>query len=200
MKTEIKGQSKLANFNFFDSHRAHDLLHWKKLDIGQLNFISDPLRIDIGSIHLSDFFARMTIRPDGTLNLKQIIRQEQKAQDAVADTATASASPANTKHETPIHIDKIFLQNGRINFNDRFIKPNYHANLTALNGQVGPLYPGKSGKIDIRGMVSQIAPLQISGTIDPFSAELLLDIVAHVKDIDLPPLSPYSAKIHWLRY
>ncbi|MDP3280773.1 MAG: DUF748 domain-containing protein, partial [Nitrosomonas sp.] len=88
----------------------------------------------------------------------------------------------------------IFLQNGSINFNDRFIKPNYRANLTALSGQVGPLYPGKSGKIDIHGMVSKTAPLQISGTIDPFSAELLLDIVAKVKDIDLPPFSPYSGK------
>lgn len=194
LKIEVKGQGKLANFNLIDSEKAHDLLHWKKLDIGQLNFINDPLRIDIGSIHLSDFFARMTILPDGTLNLKQIIRQEQKAPDTVATAATASTPPVSTKQETPIHIDKIFLQNGSIKFNDRFIKPNYHANLTALTGQIGPLYSGKSGKIDIRGKVSKTAPLQISGTIDPFSAELLLDIVAQVEDIDLPPLSPYSAK------
>lgn len=194
LKIEVKGQGKLASFNLIDSEKAHDLLHWKKLDIGQLNFINDPLRIDIGSIHLSDFFARMTILPDGTLNLKQIIRQEPKAPDTVATTATASTPPVSTKQGAPIHIDKIFLQNGSIKFNDRFIKPNYHANLTALTGQIGPLYSGKSGKIDIRGKVSKTAPLQISGTIDPFSAELLLDIVAQVKDIDLPPLSPYSAK------
>lgn len=194
LKIEVKGQGKLANFNLIDSEKAHDLLNWKKLDIGQLNFINDPLRIDIGSIHLSDFFARMTILPDGTLNLKQIIRQEPKAPDTVATTATASTPPVSTKQEAPIHIEKIFLQNGSIKFNDRFIKPNYHANLTALTGQIGPLYSGKSGKIDIRGKVSKTAPLQISGTIDPFSAELLLDIVAQVEDIDLPPLSPYSAK------
>ena len=194
LKIEVKGQGKLANFNLIDSQKAHDVLHWKKLDIGQLDFVNDPLRVNIGSIHLSDFFARMTILPDGTLNLKQIIRQEQKTPDGTASTITASTPPVSSKHDTPVHIDKIFLQNGRINFNDRFIKPNYHANLTALTGQIGPLYPGKSGKIDIRGMVSKTAPLQISGTIDPFSAELLLDIVAQVKDIDLPPLSPYSAK------
>ncbi|WP_374564612.1 DUF748 domain-containing protein [Nitrosomonas sp.] len=194
LKIEIKGQSKLANFNLIDSQKAHDLLHWKKLDIAQLDFVSDPLRVNIGAIHLGDFYARMTILPDGTLNLKQIFRQEQKAPDNVAGATAASTPPASAKNEAPIHIDKIFLQNGSIKFNDRFIKPNYHANLTALAGQIGPLYPGKSGKIDIRGMVSKTAPLQISGAIDPFSAELLLDIVAQVKDIDLPPLSPYSAK------
>lgn len=43
-------------------------------------------------------------------------------------------------------------------------------------------------------MVRKTAPLQIRGTIDPFSSELLLDIIAQVKDIDLPPFSPYSGK------
>ncbi|MEQ1816262.1 MAG: DUF748 domain-containing protein [Nitrosomonas sp.] len=196
LKIQANGQGKLANFNIFDSKNAYDLLRWKKLDISHLNFVNEPLLLDISTIHLSDFFARMTILPDGSLNLKQIIQSGKTAEPGIAVAAVEStgSSPAASKGETPVHIDKIFLQNGSINFNDRFIKPNYRANLTELSGQVGPLYPGKSGKIDIHGMVSKTAPLQISGTIDPFSAELLLDIVAKVKDIDLPPFSPYSGK------
>jgi len=196
LKIQANGQGKLANFNIFDSKNAHDLLRWKKLDISHLNFVNEPLLLDISTIHLSDFYARMTILPDGSLNLKQIIQSGKTAEPGIAVAAVAPSgnTPDVSKGETPVHIDKIFLQNGSINFNDRFIKPNYRANLTALSGQVGPLYPGKSGKIDIHGMVSKTAPLQISGTIDPFSAELLLDIVAKVKDIDLPPFSPYSGK------
>ncbi|AEJ03222.1 protein of unknown function DUF748 [Nitrosomonas sp. Is79A3] len=196
LKILANGQGKLANFNIFDSKNAYDLLRWKKLDISHLNFVNEPLLLDISTINLSDFYARMTILPDGSLNLKQIIQSEKTAESGIAVAAVESTgnTPAASKGETPVHIDKIFLKNGNINFNDRFIKPNYRANLTALSGQVGPLYPGKSGKIDIHGMVSKTAPLQISGTIDPFSAELLLDIVAKVKDIDLPPFSPYSGK------
>ena len=185
LKIQLNGEGKLANFNIFDSKNAHDLLHWKKLEIGHLNFTSDPLLIDISTLYLSDFFARMIILPDGSLNLKQIIQPGKPAQPG---------AQARTKGETPVHIGKIHLQQGNINFNDRFIKPNYRANLTALTGQIGPLYPGKSGKIDIRGMVGKTAPLHIQGTIDPFSSQLLLDIVAQVKDIDLPPFSPYSGK------
>ncbi len=196
LKIQANGQGKLANFNIFDSKNAHDLLRWKKLDISHLNFVNEPLLLDISTINLSDFFARMTILPDGSLNLKQIIQSDKTAEPGIAVAAVAPSgnSPAASKGETPVHIDKIFLKNGNINFNDRFIKPNYRANLTELSGLIGPLYPGKSGKIDIHGMVSKTAPLQISGTIDPFSAELLLDIVAKVKDIDLPPFSPYSGK------
>ena len=196
LKIQLSGEGKLGNFNIFDSKNAYDLLRWKKLEIGHLNFTNDPLLVDINTLYLSDFFARMIIQPDGTLNLKQIIQTGKPAEPVASIAAAASKDLGATraKSETPVHIGKIYLQQGNIDFNDRFIKPNYRAKLTALTGQVGPLYPGKSGKVDIRGMVSKTAPLHIQGTIDPFSAELLLDIVAQVKGIDLPPFSPYSGK------
>lgn len=196
LKIQLSGEGKLSNFNIFDNKNAYDLLRWKKLEVGHLNFTNDPLLVDINTLYLSDFFARMIILPDGTLNLKQIIQTGKPSEPVASITAAASKDLSATvpKSETPVHIGKIYLQQGNINFNDRFIKPNYRANLTALTGQVGPLSPGKSGKVDIRGMVSKTAPLHIQGTVDPFSAELLMDIVAQVKGIDLPPFSPYSGK------
>ncbi|MDE2389670.1 MAG: DUF748 domain-containing protein, partial [Betaproteobacteria bacterium] len=160
------------------------------------SYSNDPLQVNIGALYLNDFFARMTILPDGSLNLKQIIQTGKPAEqvEAVAVMVSKDRSAAEAKEETPVHIAKIYLQQGSINFNDRFIKPNYRANLTALTGQIGPLSPGKSGKIDIRGMVSKTAPLHIHGTIDPFSSQLMMDLMAQVKNIDLPPLSPYSGK------
>jgi hypothetical protein len=196
LKIVVNGRSKLANFNVFDAKNAQDLLRWKKLDISDLNFVNDPLRVDIKTVSLNDFFARITILPDGTLNLKQIVRQDAplEPQAAVANVAPPTNQPVQAKKETPARIDKIILQQGSVNFSDQFIKPNYRANLTSLAGHIGPLYPGKSGKIDIHGMVAKTAPLEIRGTTDPFSSELTLDLAAKVKNIDLPPFSPYSGK------
>ncbi len=199
LKIAVNGNGKLGNFNVFDPKSTQDLLRWKKLDISGLNFVNEPLRVDIKTIGLSGFFARMMILPDGSFNLKQIVRQdvplESSSQTTVASTAlTTTQQPEQAKKDTPVHIDKIVLQQGDINFSDQFIKPNYRANLTGLAGQIGPLYPGKPGKIDIRGMVARTASLEIRGTTEPFSSELALDLVAKVKNIDLPPFSPYSAK------
>ncbi len=196
LKILVSGDGKLANFNVFDQKTAQDLLHWKKFDISNLNFVNDPLRIDIKTISLNDFFARMTILPDGSLNLKHIVRQDQPAESALSvagatSTVTKSAQP---KKHTPAYIDKIILQQGNINFSDQFVKPNYRADLTKLAGQIGPLHPGKPGKIDIHGKVAKTAPLEIRGTINPFSSELSLDLIAHAENIDLPPFSPYSGK------
>lgn len=197
LKIAVNGSGKLGNFNVFDPKSTQDLLRWKKLDISDLNFVNEPLRVDIKTISLSDFFARMMILPDGSFNLKQIVRQDVplEPQATVASAAPATTQqPVQAKKDTSVHIDKIILQQGNINFSDQFIKPNYRANLTGLAGQIGPLFPGKPGKIDVHGMVAKTAPLEIRGTTDPFSSELALDLAAKVKNIDLPPFSPYSVK------
>ncbi|SFE90303.1 DUF748 domain-containing protein [Nitrosomonas sp. Nm166] len=196
LKILVNGDGRLANFNVFDAATAQDLLRWKKLDISNLNFVNDPLRVDIKTISLNDFFARMIILPDGSLNLKHIVRQDTPAGSllAAADATSSGTQRVKPKKNTPAYIDKIILQQGNINFSDQFIKPNYRANLAGLAGQIGPLHPGKPGKIDIHGKVAKTAPLEIRGTINPFSSELSLDLVAQAKNIDLPPFSPYSGK------
>ncbi|MBP6075664.1 MAG: DUF748 domain-containing protein [Nitrosomonas sp.] len=207
LKIQAKGNSKLANFNVFDAKNAQDLVRWKKLEINDINFTNEPMRIAMNTIHFGDFYARVTLLPDGNLNLIQIIQMDKPLEVEVSATdkamevkiATPVIEPTEVyqvkpKEETTIHIGKIYLQQGNINFNDRFVKPNYRANLTGLSGQIGPLAPNKSGKIDIRGAIDKIAPLEIHGSIDPFSADFLLDLTAKVKDIDLPPFSPYSGK------
>ena len=203
-KIYVNGHGMLANFNILDAGNSQDLLRWKKLDISNLNFVNDPLRIDIRTIGLHDYFARLAILPNGDLNLKHIVRQGKVETENPMPASVTSPAPVDTKNNTaptassdkgtPVFIDKIVLQHGNINFHDRFIKPNYRANLTGLSGQIGPLHPGRAGKVEIVGALDKTAPLEIRGTIDPFSTELSLDITTKVKDIDLPPLTPYSAK------
>ncbi len=209
MKVLVNGEAKLYNLNVFDAKNTQDLLRWKKMDINGLNVTTDPLRIDIKTASFSNFYAHMVLLPSGDLNLVQIVQIDKPMDVEVAPAnnknavevkiVTPDIEPTKTYQvkspdETFIHIEKVLLQQGNINFHDRFIKPNYRANLTGLNGQIGPLYPGKFGIIDIRGAIDKTAPLEIKGKVEPFSSEFFLDLTAKVKDIDLPPFTPYSSK------
>lgn len=190
----VNGQGKLSDFNLFDEAVGNDLLRWKELAINGIDVVSEPLSIDIGSIELGNFFAHVILSSEGDLNLSKIARQDDDEDPTVSETTETTPATPSTDEAMPIHIGKIILKQGKVNFNDQFIKPNYHANLTGLSGQIGPLNPNKSGNIDIRGAVDKTAPLEIKGVIDPFGSELQLDIAAKVEDIDLPPFSPYSGK------
>jgi hypothetical protein len=200
LKVAVNGDSRFTNFNVLDKVNAMDLVRWRSLDINEIEFVNEPLRVDIKSIAIADFFAYVVLSSQGQLNLKDIVRQDNgkepsaKAASAAAPpTPTNSSSPATSK-PAPVRIGRVVMQGGNVNFNDQFIKPNYRANLTGLTGRVGPLDPKKTGEIDISGAVDKTAPLKINGKVDTMGKELYLDIIASAKGIDMPTFSPYSGK------
>ncbi|GAB1719608.1 MAG: Protein of unknown function DUF748 [Nitrosospira sp.] len=214
LKVAVNGESRFTNFNVIDKVSASDLLRWRSLDVSGIKFVNEPLRVDINSVAIADFFAFVVLTPEGQLNLKDIVKQDKDA----SSPGTASAAPAMSGEKTaattppvaagassppppqqagkpqPVRIGRVVLQGGNVNFNDRFIKPNYRANLTGLAGRVGPLDPKNPGEIDIRGMVDKTAPLKIDGKVDTMGKEVYLDITASAKGIDMPTFSPYSGK------
>ena len=212
LKVTLNGESRFTNFNVLDKVDATDLVRWRSLDINGIEFVSDPLRVDVASIAIADFFAYVILSPQGQLNLKDIFRQDNagssppKATAGMPPTAdqqiaspappvsAATPPPPSTGKATPVRIGRVMLQGGNIYFNDQFIKPNYRANLTGLAGRVGPLDPKKPGEIDVRGAVDKTAPLKINGKVDTMGKELYLDITASAKGIDMPTFSPYSGK------
>ncbi len=191
----INGQSRMDNLNLFDQYSARDLLSWKYLDVTGLNIVSDPLNIDIDTIKLGDFFARVMLLPDGELNFNHIVRQEAAevpSEEPITQDANEDKEEENTP--APLRISNIILEQGNVDFYDRFVEPNYHVNLTGLTGKIGPIHANRSGSIDVKGEIDGTAPLEIRGNLEPFGPEPLLDIVAKAKEINLPPLSPYSGK------
>lgn len=192
LKVAVNGQTRLGDFNILDPKMAREVLRWKSLDISGLDFAGDPLKMNMDTVKLEGFYAHAVLQRNGELNLKHIVRQE-KAATGASDKTKANIDKTN-ENSLPLHIGKILLQQGRIDFYDRFIQPNYHANLTGLQGQIGPIQSREAGVIDIKGAIDKTAPLEIHGSIQPFGARLMLDITAKAKEIDLPSFSPYSGK------
>jgi hypothetical protein len=88
------------------------------------------------------------------------------------------------------------IKRGNVAFSDRFIRPNYDANLTDLAGTLTAFStsPDTIAKLDLTGKVDKTAPLSITGELNPFRQDAHLDIVAKVSDFELTGLSSYSGK------
>jgi hypothetical protein len=114
--------------------------------------------------------------------------------DAAKPAQKPAAAQAATGPAPQIHIGRIVLSGGNINFTDRFIKPNYTANLTDLSGRIGTLKAGTMTDVTIRGKVDRTGPLDISGKLDPLGKPLNLDIKAKATGIEMSGFSPYSGR------
>lgn len=193
LKVLLEGDGQFLDFNVFDKVNTSDLLRWKNLDVNGINFVNDPFRLEISAIKLDNFFARLIMLPEGDLNLTKIVRQDKEAASPFAEQEkTTQPAAAETMS---VNIDEVILQHGNVKFNDRFIEPNYRANLTGLSGKIGPVHPDKTINIDIHGEVDKSAPLEIFGNFNPFGSNIQLDIKAKARNIEMPALSPYTGKL-----
>ncbi|MFP5406587.1 MAG: DUF748 domain-containing protein, partial [Gammaproteobacteria bacterium] len=191
-----------------------ELLHWKSLKLASLAVDLAPFSVDAGDADLDGLRTRLIINPDGRFNLQELVaRQPGQASaggsagaPAPARAATPDAAPAAASTDAaitaiagaapplPIRVGRVTVTGGNIDFSDYFIQPNYSANLTGVSGTIGALSAGKPGEIELAGRVDNSGSVKIAGRIDPIGEPLFLDVHADARDIDLPALSPYSAK------
>ena len=120
-----------------------------------------------------------------------------------AAPSPATAAAADTGPAPVINFGPINLVNGKIDFTDLFVKPNYSADLSELTGKLSAFSSqpkaAEGGRpaladLELRGKAQQTAALEISGKLNPLAKPLELDITARMTDLDLAPLTPYSVR------
>lgn len=205
------GRATIGDFQSVDKANAADFLTWKSFHFGNVDVRHNPDSASVGEVALTDFFARVIVSPEGKLNLLQLVRSDDKPgadsgstkdeqttgkQLLVGDGKAVAQVAVATRQLPPVVIGKVTLQGGAVRFTDNFIKPNYSANLKQIGGRITGLSSAadSSAEVDLRGSYDNVAPLSITGRINPLSAKPYLDLQAEIKGLELTPFSPYSGK------
>ena len=234
-KADVAGDVTLEAFKANTLAPSEELLAWKTLNVRGLTVALDPaktMRVDLKETVLNDFFARVIIMPDGRINLQDLMKPAASASASTAGDATKKiaegARPSSAKTEKGqqvvttstapvtaaapagpqpiVNFGPVSLINGKVRFSDRFVKPNYSADLSELTGKLSafssvattapdgsPAAPALAD-LELRGKAEGTASLEILGKLNPLAKPLALDITGKVRDLELPPLSPYAIK------
>lgn len=203
------------------SQVGQELLAWKGLGLRGLRVALAPgaaPRVEVKETSLSDFYARLTIDETGRINLDQLVKAPggatpgapapggtvPTAPAAAAAPAPATAAVAPSAAPDPLapvlQFGPVSLVNGKVLFSDYFIQPNYSADLSELTGKLSAFSSQPAGSepvladLELRGRAEGSASLEITGKLNPLAQPLALDIQGRVRDLELPPLSPYAVK------
>ena len=194
-----------------DGRVPGELVRWNALNLNRMDVSVQPgvkPRIEIGELSLADFFARLEIDEQGQFNLQTVAaRPKSDAPGAVAAPAPAAVkppeagtagAPESVLSRLPVEllIESMQFSKGRIDFDDRFVRPNYRADLSDLKGRVGRLDSRSRDMATLQfdGRVAGTGLLEIGGALNPTVIPPALDIKAKAHDIELPGLTPYSSK------
>ncbi len=191
------GDVEIGGFASIDRKNADDFLKWETLHFNTLKVNVNPMEISVDQIRMDDFFARVIIDPQGSLNLITMNRQaETPTPDDRQPDAEEETTAVDPNDKPKIRIDQIQLSGGDVDFSDQFIKPNFSARFEKLEGQISGLASIKEKQADVllEGMWGSHAPVKISGQINPLIDDPFMDLGLTISDIELSPFSPYSGK------
>jgi uncharacterized protein involved in outer membrane biogenesis len=209
---ELRGDALLESFraNTVWNHAqgalsSEELLSWKSLNVPGIDFAMSPgvaTRVRVKEAALADFYARIVVAESGRINLQDLVKKQDAAepQSALPDVASTASAPLVQTLAPVIEIGPISVVNGKVLFSDRFIKPNYSADLTDLTGTLSGFSSQAQGgnyvlaDLDLRGRAEGSAQLEVTGKLNPLAQPMVLDIRGRVRDLELPPLSAYAIK------
>jgi len=198
VQVTYKGEASVTNFASVDKINAEDFLKWKSLFFSGIDVGANPTHVSIQEVAVADFYSRFIINPDGSLNVQGIVEKDEAAKEPAQSAKVQQPADAEkgTKAGKPVTIETVTLQNGTINFSDRYIKPNYSANFLEIGGRISGLSSAedKLADVDLKGKLNDYAPLEISGKINPLKEDLYVDLKVDFKDMDLSSVTPYSGR------
>jgi len=204
------GDVKVSDFKSADNALKQDLVNFRGLELQKLRYEHAPDALTIDRVLITQPFARVSISREQALNITAVLAPGGAAAKAAAAGAQAGAiaiavvprksgapAPRQPAAETlPIRIREVRVSDGRLNFFDASVQPNFAANVFALDGTVTGLSsaPTSRATVDLKGRVDEFSPVLISGSIQPFAYDRFTDIGMKFQNISLPVLNPYSGR------
>jgi hypothetical protein len=213
-----QGSMTIAKFSSIDKVNAEDFFRFDSLTFHAMNVRTKPLRVQIKQIALTDFYSRIIINEDGSLNTDGLsggssteptvdLVSNQQSQDieikkVVGDQQSKDmpkdklAELQTMRTQRLIKIDTVTVQGGTIHFTDRHIKPGYTTRFQEIGGRISGLTSEEEqfADVELRGVQDGAAPIEITGKINPLRENLYVDLKSDFKNMDLSATSPYAGR------
>ncbi|MDD5332703.1 MAG: DUF748 domain-containing protein [Rhodoferax sp.] len=165
---------------------------WNNVGAQQLTFSLQPNLLAISELRVLEPNAKLIIENDRTFNAARLLVPAAPAAAGVEAPAPAAASA----EPFPVRIPRLRLQNGKLDFTDLSLRPQFAAKIVELNGVVTGLSSNRDSRsqIELDGRVDEFGLARIRGELNPFAPRNSTDLNVVFKNVDMVPASPYSMK------
>jgi hypothetical protein len=199
------GDFGVAGFASVDGKLAEDFVKWTELAMTGIRATTSPLAFHADEIRLVEPSAAVRIEADGTLGIAQALGAGPAATlaTATAETAPAAvafpAAPPAPEPAFPLAVDvgRFVFEKAAFRFEDRSIRPVARGGISDFSGDITGLTSEALGRADVvlRGKVDGLAPVSITGKLNPLGRPAFVDLAVDMRGIDLQPgAGPYVGK------
>lgn len=167
---------------------------WKSVGADQLTASLAPDLLEIAELRVVEPNAKLIIENDGSLNAARLLVRA--ATSGASVEAPPPAPPPTADDRFPVRIQRLRLQNAKLDFTDLSLRPQFGAKIYELNGVVTGLASKRDSRsqIELDGRVDEFGLARIRGELNPFAPRDNTDVNVVFKNIDMVSTSPYTMK------
>lgn len=184
------GSFEVANLSLNELDNDH-FAHWKSVRADKLALSLKPDLLDVAELRIVEPNAILMIENDRSFNAQRLLVE----QPAPAQP-TQPAAPAAASEPFPIRMRRVRVQNGKLDFTDLSLRPQFAAKIYELNGVVTGLSSRRDARsqIELDGRVDEYGMARVRGQLNPFVLADNTDLNVVFKNVDMVSASPYSMK------
>ena len=196
-KLRADGSMSLNKLRLNEAETGERFLDWKTMSAKGIKFSLSPKRLKIEEIKLLEPGAKVMIFKDRSTNLAKVIKKPVSAENETKPKSEKVAAPGPKDRQAlfPINIEQIRVENGSVNFADFSLVLPFAAQVTDFNGGIAGISSDKSNlaSVKFQGKVDQYGFSKVDGRLSPFFPKTFTDIAVLFRNVQMKPLSPYSA-------
>ena len=183
------GNAIISQFHVKEVKTGETFLAWEKLQSDGIKFTLSPVRMDIHEIRLAELDAKLIIHEDGTINVKEILKQG-------TDSSAAQEKPSKDEKLPPIKVRRILLEKGKLQYTDLLLRPQFSALIHELKGVISGLSTDSKSLAGVKldGRVDEYGLAKIDGALNPFDPKANTEVKLIFRNVEMTSLTPYSAR------
>lgn len=185
----LTGAASIDDLRLDEALSGDRFLAWHSLSTQDLAFSLAPDELTIKQVRIARPGAKIRVFKDRSVNLGKILKPR------AAEPAAPAAQPATAQDSFPIAIERIRIERGDVDFSDLSLVLPFAAQITNLGGSIGGISskPSSRATIKLEGRVDEYGSVQVDGGLSPFAPKRYTDIRTRFRNIEMSPLSPYTA-------
>lgn len=179
------GAATVDDLDVQTSANGERLVGWKRVTASDIDFNSGDNRLTAARVGLAQPYARLIINKDHSTNLAGIMRP----------APAPAAAPATAAAPMLINVERVNVEAGSMDFADFSLVLPFATYIKAVGGSVNGLSSTADSRANLKfeGSIGEFGLARAEGTIQPFAPKKFTDIAVAFRNVELPPMSPYSA-------
>ncbi|HVE51679.1 MAG TPA: DUF748 domain-containing protein [Casimicrobiaceae bacterium] len=184
----VQGSATILNFLVNEAATGDRLLSWKTLSADNIALTVSPDRVTVKEIRIVEPGAKIVVAKDRSVNISQVLKPR--------GDSRASAPPRKPQSDRfQVNVARIGLRQGTLDFADNSLVLPFSTRVKSLNGAIVGLSssPQSRAELKLDGLIDPNGSASAVGSLKPADPRSFLDIDVKFDNVEMAPLSPYTA-------